>query len=247
MKLEELLLEAKKTKESSRFKALFIAGPPASGKSYISETINFPDASMLDVDKLRMNVAKRLNIDLSNPLMLPLTFRETADETSLFLFDNIIGGTPMVIETTAHSKATFDKRVITLQKLGYDVGIVYTHINPELSKNIETKRREVENRAVDHEFIETTYNEMPVRLAEISNIVGNNNVCYVPRESIAYTTEQKDKIQSFVDTFMFGPINNYYGRKYNTYMNHDSRLNVIDLTDDDAFQLYQLTSSWFDV
>lgn len=231
---------------ATKFKALFIAGPPASGKSFIYKNMNFPPHEYLNTDDLRHSEAQRLKVDLKDLNAERQIFDGVLDSTAVFLFNHTIVGNNLIIETTADLKHNFFKRVRTLQSLGYDVAVIYTHITKEQSLELEKKRREQEGRAVDPAFIEKVYSDMPTRLPEIADLIGNSNMLYVPRTSIDYTQNDQQRIRSFITTFFKTPNNNPKGKRLAAEIERDPSGTMMKIDNEDVFQLYNLFLGWFD-
>lgn len=232
---------------SVKFKALLLAGPPASGKSYLFK--NNPSLNQfphLNTDTFRHSEARRKGLDLNNINNEKHIISGVMDETVVWLFNHVIYGEPIIIETTADRKSNFEKRISTLQSLGYDVGLVYTHTTKELSYKAEEERRKKENRTVDVDTMNRMWDDMPTRLAEISNVLGKDNFLYLPREQMDFTNQHRMKFEDFLQKFMFSPNTNPKGFKMRQQMKNSSDHTIITMNDDNVYNLYMLLSSWFD-
>ena len=230
----------------TKFKALFLAGPPASGKSHLYNSGNFPPHAYLNTDNFRHSEARRKQVDLNDINNEKHIISGVIDETTAFLFNNIIYGEPLIIETTADRKNNFEKRVSTLKTLGYDVSIVYTHTTKELSFDAEQQRRSQEGRTVDPAAMKKMWEEMPTRLAEIAHLVGKDNFLYIPRDQMAFSDDQRTKLQQFTRDFMIRPNENPKGASFKRNMAQTPQSTTITLSNDNVYQLYMLLSGWFD-
>lgn len=245
MKLNEIAAPRSNT-TPTRFKALMFAGPPASGKSTIRELIRLPpQVEDLNTDTFRHSEAKRRGVSLNDINNERIIFSGVLDETVVFLFDMTMKGDSFVLETTADVREVFDKRVLTLRSLGYDVGLVYMHVTEQQSLEAEQKRREQEGRAVDPEFIKQSYRDMPTRLAEISNFFDKDSFLYAPRETLDFSSANVNQIQQFVNNFFSRPIKNTKGRQLAQKLDRDPDASILSITDEDAHQLYTLFAGWF--
>lgn len=230
----------------TQFKALILAGPPASGKSTLYQIIQFPsNHAYLNTDTLRHDEAKRLGYqEVPHDREDPAVFGGMKDDLYKFMFNTVLHGDPIVFETVADNKISFERRVATLRAMGYDVGMIYTAIPEEEAKAREKKRREIEKRAVDHEFIEQVYKGMPIRLAEIAVYLGKDNFLYLPRTSIEYDPNHVKQIQTFTTTFFNKALQNDKGKEYKREM-YRSKRTLLQATKLDASSLHQLISTWY--
>jgi len=227
------------------FKALILAGPPASGKSSLYDMIAVPaNHGYLNTDNMRHSETRRLGLEGDVNKHEQHIFNNIKNEVERFLFSHVINGNPIIFETTADAKNNFERRVTLLQSLGYDVALVYTHVDEETSQQLAKKRTEIEPRSLDPQFISSVYEDMPTRLAEIAKVFGSDNFLYIPRETINYTSSDVSKIQQFASSFFRRPLENNIGVKYRRQM-LAKRANLLRTGEIPAKDIAHILSMWY--
>lgn len=131
------------------FKAIFVAGSPGSGKSFVLTKIGFGSIQprVINTDKWTEYFGKGANVDWD-------VFGDKVNHlTSENVFNYINGMLPLFIDSTSANPTNTINRKDLLESIGYDVGCVFvnTSIDTALKRNAARKRK------VPEEFLMDTY------------------------------------------------------------------------------------------
>lgn len=157
MKLNDIvLIEAPESQGA--FKALFIIGPPGSGKSSVRRSINLPsDTQFIDYDHHQTRQAKQHGFDETNP-----THQQQMNKSvRRFIEDDVISGinncNPLLVDTVGANEDELLRRINTLKNVGYDVAVIIVDVSEETSLSRAKSREDKEGRHVDPEYIKSVH------------------------------------------------------------------------------------------
>jgi predicted kinase len=131
------------------FKAVFLAGQPGSGKTYVMTKITSGqiEPRIVNVD----NITEFLNIH--NPLSV---YDKSKKISKNQLYNYLNGMLPLFVDSTSANPTTLKKRLNVLESLGYDCALIY--VNTSLEKSVE--RVGNRKRKVGQETIQGNYSEL---------------------------------------------------------------------------------------
>ena len=137
------------------FKAVFVVGPPGSGKSYtLSKLTGNIEPRIVNTDIALEYMSKKLGITASSENWKTV-FRDTTKRmTSNKLFSYLDGMLPLFIDGTSNNTSNILQRAGILESLGYDVAMIFVNTDIETAKKRAKDRAQKINREVDEEFIE---------------------------------------------------------------------------------------------
>jgi predicted ABC-type ATPase len=154
--LETVLVES--SRDKGIFKAIFTAGIPGSGKSYVLDKINDGNIMprIVNTDKFVEYISSLVGHDINSAEYYDLFVDRikllTKNQFALYLN----GGLPLFVDGTSNSAKSLFKRDGILKSFGYDTGMVW--INTDLDTAIErAKKRE---RQVPEDFIREVFDKL---------------------------------------------------------------------------------------
>lgn len=156
MSFQEFLNES--INDRGLFKAVFVIGPPGSGKSYtLSKLTGNIEPRVINTDIALEFLSKKLSIPATSENWRPV-FRDTTKRmTSAKLFSYLDGMLPLFIDGTSNNTSNILQRAGILESLGYDVAMIFVDTDIETAKKRAKERALKINREVDEEFIEKVY------------------------------------------------------------------------------------------
>lgn len=152
------------------FKAVFMAGAPGAGKSTVSNQL-FAGSGLkeLNVDKFwTLYQRKGLSADYDQFWQKYKKEDDIAQRGRLGL----------IINGTAKNPAIIEEIKKTLESRGYETVMVFVNVTLETSIERAERRAQLPGpdfgRAIDQEFIETTYNRIQQGVEKLKILFGNN-------------------------------------------------------------------------
>ena len=210
MKLHEIILtEAPTTKGA--FKALFIVGPPGSGKSSIRKAINLPpETKFIDYDFHQGRQAKQFGY----------SERNVEDQTKMnksvkgFIEDDVVDSinhcNPLLIDTVGNNETTMLRRIQTLQRVGYDVSVIVVDVSEQTSLDRAKSREEIEGRHVPVDYIKDVHANKAFAYGRIQSAIPDTVIVNNDSSNSHVALKEAAKI---ADAFYNSPIQNTNGKK----------------------------------
>ena len=128
-------------------KAIFMAGPAGSGKSYISSKLVPSNFTTINVDDTYEELLKSSGIGMKLTQMSPDDLKKTGElmgqarkETDAKLQDAIKDAKNLVIDSVGGSSKTLLKKKQQLEDLGYQTFMIMTYVSPITSLERNMKR-----------------------------------------------------------------------------------------------------------
>lgn len=153
--------------DKNRFKAIFLAGAPASGKTeFYKAVLAGKDMKHLDSDKVMMFLIKKYGGDPKDTSNYSKFQKDV--KAKLKMMNKIYreGGLGLVVDGTGRNAERIKKIKKELEDFGYDTAIVY--VKTPIKKAMEkAKQRE---RGVDQDFIKKVYKDLNKNIPEYQNI-----------------------------------------------------------------------------
>jgi len=185
MKFIDLLNEG--INDKYLFKAVFLAGGPGSGKSFIGNTMfKGLDAKFLNSDDIFEAKLKRNNIPLKiddknvEQFKKQMEVRGRAKELTKSKQNLLVNGMlPLVIDGTGKDFKKIKKQKDALEAIGYETGLVFVNT----SLNVAKQRNLERSRTVPEEVVVKSWNDVQKNLGKFQSafngnftIVDNNNI-----------------------------------------------------------------------
>lgn len=141
--------------DKALFKALFITGIPAAGKSHTLAQIYDGAIAprVVNTDKVIEFFHRKGLIDMRNKAEQRAVLDSAKKTTEEQLYQYINGMLPLVVDSTSSNEQNVLRRRGLLQSMGYDVAMVWVNVDLETALQRASQR----DRAVDEEFIKRSY------------------------------------------------------------------------------------------
>ena len=234
---EEMLSEG--INDSGIFKAVFMAGTPSSGKSYVISKISDGaiEPRIVNTDKM-VEFLKAFKaeewFDVEDTVK-----RTTKNQLSLYLNSML----PLFIDGTSSKPSSLLRRNGILKSLGYDTALIWVDTSLETSLERAKKRFEQGGREVEEKVIRKIYKELTglkkYYSSEFKNFI----------EILNDDGELIDKVvlQAYkkMSSFFNSPIRNPLGIRTVENMKENGYKYLVDTDDMDMIYLKKLVSSWY--
>ena len=241
LKLMDLLSEG--VNDKGVLKAVFMAGGPGSGKSYVaSQLFGIPKKINITISGL-----KTVNSDTEFEYLLKKYGFETVgggldiDLWPQEVFDMIAGGDEdsknmtirkkaklltkarkkqymngrlgMIIDGTGHDYSKLSKEKIQLEQLGYDCYMVFVNTSLEIA----LKRNEERNRSLPEDILTKSWKDVQNNLGKFQGLFGSN-FAVVDNSKFMKEEDAKKKFgmitKKYINNFIKKPIKNPKGKKW---------------------------------
>ena len=200
MKIRQLLSESPSDKGA--FKALFVSGPPGAGKTSIKKYVNLPsDIVVIDADTTIARVTGNSNYDPKRDKSITMAVQ---DEFT----DAVNDVSPLLLDTVGNNERLMMRRINTLQRIGYDVAMIWVDVEESTSHKRIKKREEETGRKVDPDFVSQVHQDKKYALPKYQTELGANFM-YVSNE----TEIDVSRIQEKTSKFFNSPVQNPKGQE----------------------------------
>tara|TARA_B000000557_G_scaffold255124_1_gene245954 strand:- start:84 stop:791 length:708 start_codon:yes stop_codon:yes gene_type:complete len=159
------------------FKAVFMAGGPGSGKSYVAEKLlGNTGLRQINSDKLYELLATKQDLDLSDPEQIfspgGQDARNRAKEITKRQQDTFLDGRlGLVIDGTGKDVSKTAKQKEDLQKLGYDCAMIFVNTSLEVA----LERNKQRPRVLKNEVVEKMWRQVQQNIMAFQQVFGNAN------------------------------------------------------------------------
>ena len=241
LKLMDLLSEG--VNDKGVLKAVFMAGGPGSGKSYVaSQLFGIPKKVNITISGL-----KTVNSDTEFEHLLKKYGFETVgggldiDLWPQEVFDMIAGGDEdskdmtirkkaklltkarkeqymngrlgMIIDGTGHDYSKLSKEKLQLEQLGYDCYMVFVNTSLEVAK----KRNSERNRKLPEDLLEKSWKDVQNNLGKFQGLFGSN-FAVVDNSKFMKPEEAQKKFgmitKKYINNFIKKPVKNFIGKQW---------------------------------
>lgn len=173
MRLQDFLVN-EGINDKGIFKAVFMAGHPGSGKTFVLERIQSGQVEprWVNTDKAFIEDDRLKKLEKQNPETIFKIFKQHWNEgwslvrddvkrinkSQLVLYINSM--LPLAVDGTSNSISILQTRKGLLERFGYDCAMVFVNTDLETAINRALKRGEETGREVDKEFIKQSYEQV---------------------------------------------------------------------------------------
>lgn len=205
--------------DPSVLKAIFLAGGPGSGKSYVTakvtggmgfKTVNSDAAFELFLKKANIG-GKGMDLPSFTPAEYDqaMGFRKDAKRVTRSLETGYTGGRlGVIIDGTGKDYSKISAQKARLEALGYDTYMIF--VNTTLDTALERNR--LRSRTVPEDIVTKSWKDVQSNLGKFQSLFGRNNISIVDGES---TTDKVFlKLWKVIKKFSTRPVRNMIGRKW---------------------------------
>jgi dephospho-CoA kinase len=234
MKFKQFLSES--INDKNLLKAVILAGGPGSGKSFIAEIMFKGDAKFVASDDPfemlldKAGLPKKLNPDNVEIYNLQWIERTKAKKlTTTQMYHYINGMLPIVIDGTGKSIEKVTKQKQELEKLGYDVSLIFVNTNLEVSMDRNRKRE----RSIDDAETKKLWNQVQKNIGHFNSLFKNDFIVVDNNELLEGKPLEKLKLRlSKVAMKMLNtPLKNHKGKSLIKTLKDNKMKYMSDLVD----------------
>lgn len=206
MRLEKFMV-VEGINDKGIFKAVFLAGHPGAGKSYVLDRIKSGsiDPRWVNTDKVFPLFKKWWNTDW------PLIGNKVRIVNRNQLSGYINSMLPLAIDGTAGKVSTLMRRKSILESMGYDTAMIFVNTSLETAIERAFERGQKTKRDVDPDFIESIYTDVQKHKNYYRGRF--DTWIEVDNDKGELTNEVINNVFKFVVKFYNSPIQNPIGRE----------------------------------
>jgi predicted kinase len=219
------------------FKAIFLAGGPGSGKSFISDKLfKGTGAKLINSDEFFEYLLKKKElpmkidttmVDLYNKQMEQRSkAKELTKNKAMLAIDGML---PLIVDGTGKDFNKINKQKIALEKIGYDTGMVFVNTSLEVAKERNANRK----RSVPEPVVEKGWKQVQDNMGKFQSafngdfLIVDNSKKLNQDEIKKLNVELARKSMKFLD----GKIKNQTGRKILELLQKTKGKTLSDLPD----------------
>lgn len=213
---EEIALILEGVNDPSIFKAIFLAGGPGSGKSFVSsKTTGGQGFKVVNSDVLFEILSKKNNIDLKDMVSADIdkisAVRGKAKSLSNKQMEGYLNGRlGVVIDGTGKDFDKIKKQRSMLELLGYDTYMIFVNTSLEVALERNNKR----SRVVPEKLVKDSWNGVQNNIGKFQSLFGATNMKIV--DNNVYSTDDKifNSVWKDVMKFTKSPVDNFIAKKW---------------------------------
>lgn len=222
-------------------KALFLAGVPASGKTYIQQKINssiHPKVINTDTFSRKYFGVKKEAYDIFGEVPDDIVSKSTSS-TQKQLTQYVDGMLPLIIDSTSSNPSNLIKRNGILQGVGYDTGMVFVYTSLETALRRNANRIKEGKGGVPEDFLKETHDKI---IKMMSYYKENFKFFKVINNDLDYASDiNLGSIMKSIYTFYYSDVNNPIGKDIITNLKEQKKKYISDINP----SLLQHTNGWY--
>lgn len=236
MRLENYILN-ESINDKGIFKAVFMAGTPGAGKSYVvSKVGGGVDPRIVNSDTwTEFLKVKADEWDKNSDRIRKLTKAQ--------LGNYLNGVLPLWVDGTSSSPPAVFRREGILKSIGYDTAMIWVETDLETARKRAKEREAKIGRHVDDEFIVHVHDKIqklkPYYQSHFSTFIEVNN------SDGELTDKVIRKLYAKMDGFFNSELTNPIGKDLKEKMIANDAKYLVDLEDFDMKNIHNLTQGWF--
>ena len=164
--------------DPSIFKAIFLAGGPGSGKSFVAtKSTSGLGFKLVNSDILFTKMAKDANIDIGNmkldgpDAMIRNAVRDRAKSLTAKQMDRYVKGRlGLIIDGTGRDYSKIENQRTQLKNIGYDTYMIFVNTSLEVA----LERNEKRERTVDPKFVKQAWSDVQNNMGKFQTLFGSN-------------------------------------------------------------------------
>jgi predicted kinase len=219
------------------FKAVFLAGGPGSGKSFISDKLfKGTGAKVINSDEFFEYLLKKKELPMKiDPNVVDMydkqmeqrsKAKELTKNKAMLAIDGML---PLIVDGTGKDFEKINKQRIALEKIGYDTGMVFVNTSLDVAKERNSQRK----RSVPESVVEKGWKQVQDNMGKFQSAFNGNFL--VVDNSKKLNPEEIKKLNIDLARksmkFMNGKIQNQTGKKITELLQKTKGKTLSDLPD----------------
>jgi cytidylate kinase len=201
------------------FKAVFLAGGPGSGKSYVaSKILSGLGLKPVNSDDIYEYIADKQGIDISDPdevasdqgQELRDRAKELTDKRQNIYIDGRIG---LIIDGTGKDVQKVKEQSLKLKELGYETMMLFVNTNLDIAQERNTQRK----RMVPPEMVDDMWRKVQENLMKFQQVFGAKDFHVVDNSGGLEDPERRenfDNVYKRVRAFIGSPPNSHIAKTW---------------------------------
>lgn len=199
--------------DPSIFKAIFMAGSPGGGKSFVSEkTMKGFGLKFVNSDSAFEHLLKKANLSMKMPPEEEEERNQVRDKAKSITKQQqrnyLDGRLGLVIDGTGKDYNKIEKQATQLKYLGYDVSMVFVNVPLEVS----LERNRNRERTVPDDIVKKSWTAVQNNIGKFQSYFGNSNFTVI--DNHGDNAEALAKVSKEVRKFLNSPIKNSIARDW---------------------------------
>lgn len=212
--LQELFYLNEGIHDKGIFKAVFILGGPASGKTTLAKSIqkNMPDfgIKILDNDVLYTHLGTKHDLDLSKEgpkKIQAIAYKMGVEKHMIQQPLWMHGMLPLVVLGVSDKPEKIINRINYLRNIGYDIRVIYIKtMDIEKTINAEIEREKKEGRGVPKSYIKSVFDKQEEAISKLSNYTSVSVIPDFAHRKEDETHHMVDVIKKFFSSDVMNPV-----------------------------------------
>ena len=201
------------------FKAIFLAGGPGSGKSYVaSKILSGLGLKPVNSDDVYEYLANKHDVDLGNPDEVASDKGQEARDRAKKLTDKrqniyIDGRLGLIIDGTGKDVQKVKEQTVKLKSLGYDCAMVFVNTNLQVAQERNGDRK----RKLPAEMVQTMWRQVQENIMKFQQVFGAKDFHVVDNSGGLEDPERKenfDNVYKSVRAFASSPPSSHHAKKW---------------------------------
>ena len=201
------------------FKAVFLAGGPGSGKSYVANKIlSGLGLRPVNSDDIYEYLAQKQDLDLRDPdavasdrgQELRNRAKELSDKKQNIYIDGRIG---LIIDGTGKDVTKVKEQSAKLKSLGYECSMIFVNTNLQVAQKRNTQR----DRSLPAEMVQTMWQKVQENIMKFQQVFGAKNFFVVDNSGGLEDPERKenfDNVYKSIRAFISSAPNSHIAKKW---------------------------------
>lgn len=201
------------------FKAVFLAGGPGSGKSFVAnKMLRGTGLKTVNSDDIYEYLMKKADMDMSDPDVIASpqgqeTRNRAKEITKRKESSHIDGRLGLIIDGTGKDVAKVSAANEKLQQLGYDTMMLFVNT----SEDVAQERNKMRPRSIPSEMVSKMWKQVQDNLMKFQQVFGASNFHVVDNSGGLEDPERKEnfkQVEKSIDKFLMKTPSNRFAKQW---------------------------------
>lgn len=201
------------------FKAVFLAGGPGSGKSFVAnKMLRGTGLKTVNSDDIYEYLMKKADMDMSDPEVIASpqgqeTRNRAKEITKRKESSHIDGRLGLIIDGTGKDVAKVSAANEKLKQLGYDTMMLFVNT----SEDVAQERNKMRPRSIPSEMVSKMWNAVQQNLMKFQQVFGASNFHVVDNSGGLEDPERKEnfkQVEKSIDKFLMKTPSNRFAKQW---------------------------------